>query len=668
MSAGLLTAERAWLDACLRRDLDAQRAVHELSAEEFKGLWVGEDLVTAYLEERENAGFSAPPCPNEGPLAQLAARFGLTDRERALLVLAVAAEIDGKYESIFAYLNGAVSRRWPTWSLACRLFGGPRRVLPLLAAQGRLAGRRLIASAAADPERPQMAQEFRASRAVAHHLMGLDPVLPHGVDWIASAPGDCGRLAAFPARTEDGPRTVLLTGSGDCGRLEALRALAFEERRPLLYARLDFRDPGLCDLLGEVTLLATLHDAVVAVAGEEPEGTQARAVMGEASRHLGEAPVPPLVLGEPQSLLWQVVGHGSAVKVPFGEALPSERERLWRRAMASEGLSAESRTASDLAARFRLGPARIAEAAAAARLLASREPGGTESAKAHLFAAARDLSGHELARLARRVPAVHSLADLILPDDTLERIGAVINAVQHMDLVHSEWGLRADGRSAGGLAILFQGPSGTGKTMTASVAAAEAGLDLYHINLSSIVSKYIGETEKNLEAIFRAARSTSAVLMFDEADAIFGKRSEVKDAHDRYANIETAYLLQRIEEHDGPVILATNLAKNIDQAFARRLTYVIEFPRPNAAGRARLWRRMLAPPVPVADDVDCDALGQAFELTGGDIRKAALEAAYLAAGESGIVRMAHLVASGLRETRRQGRMTSNAELRALEVA
>lgn len=664
MSAGLLAAERAWLDACLRRDLHAQRAVYEMSAEEFKGLWVSEDLVTAYLAEHEEATLSVPSCPNEGLLAQLAARFGLTDRERALLVLAVAADIDGKYESIFAYLNGAVSRRWPTWSLACRLLGGPRCVLPLLGAQGRLARRRLIVPAAAESGRPEMAQEFRASRAVVHHLMGLDPVLPRGVEWMAPLPGEAGPLADLAA---DGTKTVLLTGSGDCGRLEALRALAFEERRPLLYARLDLREPGLADILGDIALLTTLHDAVVAVAGDEPEGAEARAVMGEVARHLARSPVPLFVLCEPQSLLWQVIGHASVVKVPFGEARPSERERLWHRAMAEAGFPAGPKTAADLAARFRLGPARIAEAAAAARLLASREPGaGAQAARTHLFAAARDLSGHELARLARRVPAVHSLADLVLPDDTLERIVAVIGAIQHMDLVHSEWGLGADGRSAGGLAILFQGPSGTGKTMTASVAAAEAGLDLYHINLSSIVSKYIGETEKNLETIFRAARRASAVLMFDEADAIFGKRSEVKDAHDRYANIETAYLLQRIEEHDGPVVLATNLAKNIDQAFARRLTYVIEFPRPNAAERARLWRRMLAPPVPVAADVDCEALALAFELTGGDIRKAALEAAYLAAGEGGAVRMAHLVAGGLRESRRQGRMTSATELRALQ--
>lgn len=664
MKAGLLAKERAWLDSCLERDLHAQRAVYELSPEEFKGLWVSDDLVLAYLRERDAAGPETPICPLEEPLSRLAARFGLMDRERALLVLALAPDVDGKYESIFAYLNGSVSRRWPTWGLACRLFGGTEQVLPLLGPQGKLSSRKLLLQVPADPARPEMAREFRASQAVTHWLMGLPAQLPRGAEWLPEVAGDCGVLQTIMSEA-DVPKTVMLMGSGDCGRVEALQAFAAATGRRLIRARLDFRDPDLAGVLGEVALIAEIENALVVVEGDEPEGPEASAIMLSAAAALARSPTPFFVLSEPQSILWQSVGHGSSLTLAFAPPQPSERARLWRSAMVAASMHAEAKTASDLAARFRLGPAKIAEAVASAALRAAYAPTRLPT-RAYLFEAARDLSGHELARLGRRVPAVHKLADLVLPEDTLERIRAVINAIQHMDLVHGEWGLRADGRSGGGLATLFQGASGTGKTMTASIAAAETGLDLYHINLSSIVSKYIGETEKNLETIFKAARNTSAVLMFDEADAIFGKRSEVKDAHDRYANIETAYLLQRIEEHDGPVILATNLAKNIDQAFARRLTYVVEFPRPAAPGRAQLWRRMLAPPVPVADDVDCDALGKAFELTGGDIRKAALEASYLAAGEGGVVRMAHLVASGLREMRRQGRMTSQADIRAMQ--
>jgi SpoVK/Ycf46/Vps4 family AAA+-type ATPase len=198
--------------------------------------------------------------------------------------------------------------------------------------------------------------------------------------------------------------------------------------------------------------------------------------------------------------------------------------------------------------------------------------------------------------------------------------------------------------------------------MSASIIADGLGLDLYRVDLATVVSKYIGETEKNLDRIFATARGSNAVLLFDEADALFGKRSEVKDAHDRYANLEVAYLLQRMEDHDGPVILATNLPKNLDQAFTRRLHYVVEFPRPDVVARERLWRAMLAPPLPCAPEVDHALLARTFELTGGEIRKAALEAAFLAAADGKVVGMKALTATLTRELARQGRMAPAATL------
>jgi SpoVK/Ycf46/Vps4 family AAA+-type ATPase len=203
---------------------------------------------------------------------------------------------------------------------------------------------------------------------------------------------------------------------------------------------------------------------------------------------------------------------------------------------------------------------------------------------------------------------------------------------------------------------LFAGDSGTGKTMSAEVVANGLGLDLYVIDLSTVVDKYIGETEKNLERIFRAAAGTNAVLLFDEADAVFGKRSEVKDAHDRYANVESAYLLQRMETFDGLAILATNLRANIDDAFTRRLDVIVDFPMPDAAHRTRLWDRSLGPRVGRGDDIDLDFLGEAFELAGGAIRAAAITAAYLAAADRGVVQMSHLILSVQREYRKLGRL------------
>jgi SpoVK/Ycf46/Vps4 family AAA+-type ATPase len=194
-----------------------------------------------------------------------------------------------------------------------------------------------------------------------------------------------------------------------------------------------------------------------------------------------------------------------------------------------------------------------------------------------------------------------------------------------------------------GLAALFNGPSGTGKTMAAGILARALGLDLYRIDLSNVVSKYIGETEKSLARIFAAAEASSAILFFDEADALFGKRSEVKDAHDRYANIEVSYLLQRMESYNGIAVLATNFRQNLDQAFARRLQVTIEFPLPHSTDRERMWRRLLPVEAPQDDDVDLGFLARQFALTGGAIKNCAVAAAFAAAADGSSISMRHLI-------------------------
>lgn len=223
--------------------------------------------------------------------------------------------------------------------------------------------------------------------------------------------------------------------------------------------------------------------------------------------------------------------------------------------------------------------------------------------------------------------------DLILPPASMEALYEFLLWVRFRDKVMGEWKARA----VGGPVALFAGPSGTGKTFAAEVVAQELGWPLYRIDLGMVVSKYVGETERNLSAIFNAAQQRQAVLLFDEADSLFGKRGEIKEARDRYANMEVSHLLTRMENHHGPCILTTNLRQNIDSAFARRFQSVIEFPRPNAQARAQLWRRHIPPGAPIDAEVDCDALGQAIELTGGQIRNAILHASFLAAGEAGAI-------------------------------
>ncbi len=256
---------------------------------------------------------------------------------------------------------------------------------------------------------------------------------------------------------------------------------------------------------------------------------------------------------------------------------------------------------------------------------------------------------------------VHTRAswdDLVLSDDRLEMLWEFVWWIQHRSTVVDEWG----GGSCGGPVALFAGPSGTGKTFAAAVIAAELGWPLYRVDLGRLVSKYIGETEKNLNRLFDAAHGRQMVLQFDEADALFSKRGEVKEARDRYANMEVSHLLARVESHEGPCILTTNLRGNLDAAFARRFQVVVDFLRPDAAARTRLWHRLLPPRAPRAPDVDPAFLGGAVNLTGGSIRNAALHAAYLAAGRGTAVTLEHVALAVWRELGKDGRELSLSDL------
>jgi SpoVK/Ycf46/Vps4 family AAA+-type ATPase len=218
-----------------------------------------------------------------------------------------------------------------------------------------------------------------------------------------------------------------------------------------------------------------------------------------------------------------------------------------------------------------------------------------------------------------------------LPEDQIDQLREIVATVRGRSIVLDEWQIGHKLASSRGVTILFSGPPGTGKTMAAEVIAGELSLDLFKIDLSTIVSKYIGETEKNLEHIFSEAETSNAILFFDEADALFGKRSEVRDSHDRYANIEISYLLQRMEAYDGVTILATNLRSNLDESFTRRLQFAVDFPFPTEVYRLRIWRTLFPPEVPCDADLDLPGMASRFKLAGGNIRNIIIGAAYLAA-------------------------------------
>lgn len=316
------------------------------------------------------------------------------------------------------------------------------------------------------------------------------------------------------------------------------------------------------------------------------------------------------------------------------------------------------------------------DASEAATLHAALAPGGALRRRglirmedADLYRPVRPMPGVAARLLGRELPVQPppgatlvqfpaTWEDLVLTPACRAMVDEFLLWIRYRRTVEEQWG----GQPTSGPVALFTGPSGTGKTFTAEVLANELGWPLYRIDLSQVVNKYIGETEKNLARIFEAAEGQDAILFFDEADALFGKRSKVQDAHDRYANLEIGYLLQRIETHHGPCILATNLRQNLDSAFTRRFQMVIEFPRPDAALRAQLWRRLLPPRAPRAADVDPVFLGRAVNFTGGQIRNAALHAAYLSAGAGAEITLPRIALAAWRELCKEDREVSRADL------
>jgi AAA+ superfamily predicted ATPase len=288
------------------------------------------------------------------------------------------------------------------------------------------------------------------------------------------------------------------------------------------------------------------------------------------------------------------------------------------------------------------------------RLVTAASAGDPEQ----ISAGVRRLAGGHLDGLSMRIRPKRVMKDLVLPSDQTAQLRELIARYRRRSKVYHEWGYSP--LPSTGVVALFSGPSGTGKTLAAEIIAGELGLDMYKVDLSSVVSKYIGETEKNLEKIFGAAAAGDLVLFFDEADSLFGKRSEVSDAHDRYANIEVAYLLQRLESYQGLVVMATNLQRNIDDAFLRRISVAVDFEAPGEPQRKQIWRQAFPSGAPV-DELDYDFLARQFRITGGIIRNAALGAGFLAAEQDGPVTMERVALALKREFQKLGRLRTESE-------
>lgn len=331
---------------------------------------------------------------------------------------------------------------------------------------------------------------------------------------------------------------------------------------------------------------------------------------------------------------------------------------MWKQILGQVRHDLSGEDIAELSSKFRFTGGQVGDAFSAAHSRAvwiSQPP--PPLGMAIMNQACRSQATPNLGQLARRIEPAYGWNDIILPDDLMAQLREIATHVKRSQVVLEQWGFESKFPYGQGVTGLFHGGSGTGKTMAVSIVAADLELDLYKIDLSMVVSKYIGETEKNLNRVFAEAQASNAILFFDEADALFGKRSEVKDAHDRYANIETAYLLQRMEEYSGVVILASNMKHNLDEAFVRRMRFILHFPFPNEEERERIWRGAFPQEAPLGEDVDFSWLARKLKITGGYIKNISLRAAFLAADRKGVISMDCLKEAAKLEMEKIGKIT-----------
>ena len=346
---------------------------------------------------------------------------------------------------------------------------------------------------------------------------------------------------------------------------------------------------------------------------------------------------------------------------PFVVALPrttkEERYKHLKRALKFEDISEQEIV--ELSEVYRLGRGQIEEVVAVSKqIVRERNDKQGKLDTAALVLGCQRQSNRSLGKLARMIVPIYDWDDIVLPDDTRKHLKEIVNTAINQRNVYEVWGFEQNMSLGKGLSVVFAGDSGMGKTMAAEIIAKNLNTIIYKIDLAAVVSKYIGETEKNLAKIFNAAEKSNCILLFDEADAIFGKRSAVKDARDRYANIETSYLLQKIEEYEGIVILTTNILGNIDSAFMRRIKFVVNFRKPTKELRQKIWTCIWPESTPLSDDIDFEYIAESFEFSGGNIKNAAVAAAFLAAETNEKVRISHIAEAIKREAQKSDHIYS----------
>ena len=626
-------------------------------------------------------------------LPALARLFQLTRFEEQCLLICLAPELDRKYEKLYAYLQDDVTRKKPSVDLVLTLLCGTRAekvtARSMFDTQAPLLKYRLLHMSETAPDNavPLLQRTLKVDDRIVNCVLGvpridtrLDPVArmiaqPSALSMGRAVEALCLQMQEFLhahfAELQAPRRNPIfyLYGPFGAGKHSVAMTIARNLGLPLLIADVERMLSGPLPFAEAAWLLgreAGLQPAVLclencdALLAESDKQRGALPALLEAAKTFARV---TFLLG---SQVWQAQAISQdetflALEIPPADAV--SRKQVWQSQLNGHHRLADDVDLNSLAGNFRFQPGQIREAVAAAERLARwRSPAGGCLTMADLSAACRAQSTAKLSTLARKITPTYVWDDLVLPLDQLQQLKELCQQAKYRHLVYGDWGFEHKLSLGKGLNALFSGPPGTGKTMAAEVIAHELQLDLYQIDLSQVVSKYIGETEKNLQQIFREAQSGNAILFFDEADALFGKRSEVKDAHDRYANIEVGYLLQKMEEYEGITILATNLRQHLDEAFMRRLHCIVEFPFPDEEYRRQIWQGVFPREAPLGADVDFALLAREIKLPGGNIKNMGLAAAFYAASEDRVIRMPHLVQAARREYQKLGRTWNETQL------
>jgi ATP-dependent 26S proteasome regulatory subunit len=670
-------------------------------ADEFRGLYISEEEVDALLHSQMGEGLGGDAANSQAHrmmetaaglqaqiagktaaslqsgtvlrLERLATLFSLSTSEVETVLVCLAAELDLRYERLYAYLQNDVTKKRPGVDLVLNLFNP--------SFQARLEGRGIFAPNSPlmfwhilrlleDPpgrQLPLLGKSLKLDDRIVDYLLGSDDM---DVRLSSSMHVACCHGGVEDDSLELGVRRNLLQlaqrgvifffqGSYGVGRKREAEALCREMGKGLLFV--DLARVVETELSFETVLRLAFREALLQGAalywdhfdvllGEERGSL--RQVM---ARDLESCPVPSFLAGEGG---WEPAGAlHEAPLIRVGFPIPSyeTRKQLWEVHLDGRFLVEDSVDISALANKFRFSGGQIRDAVTTAHNLALGR-GEERIGMLDLYQACRAHSNQRLAHLAQKIHPHYTWEDIVLPRDELRQLREIVNYVRYRPFVYGDWGFDRKLSLGKGLNVLFGGPPGTGKTMAADIIAGELGLDLYKIDLSMVVSKYIGETEKNLNRIFSEAETSNSIVFFDEADALFGKRSEVRDSHDRYANVEIAYLLQKMEEYEGIVILATNLRQHLDEAFVRRMHFTLEFPLPEEEYRRRIWEITFPTEAPRSEDLDLDFLAQRLKLAGGSIRNIILAAAFLAADDGRVIGMEHLVRATKREFQKMGKL------------